>query len=49
VIRNGRDFRGNDLCLEANEITKQRLLEAGGIASERALHAEAAPQLGLTL
>lgn len=49
AIRNGRDFRGNDLCLEAIDITKQRLVDAGGVAGERALHEEAAPQLGLTL
>jgi site-specific DNA-methyltransferase (adenine-specific) len=49
AIRNTRDFRGNDLCAEALEITRQRLIEAGGREDERALGAEAASQLGLTL
>jgi DNA modification methylase len=49
AIRSGRDFRGNDLCLEAIEITKQRLVDAGGIAGERQVIAEATPQLGLTI
>jgi site-specific DNA-methyltransferase (adenine-specific) len=49
AIRNGRDFRGNDLCLEAVEITRQRLLDAGGVLGERAVIADAAPQLGLTI
>jgi DNA modification methylase len=48
-IRNGRDFRGNDLCLEALEITRARLLEAGGVVGEHSVQTEAAPQLGLTL
>lgn len=49
AIRNGRHFRGNDLCLEAFEITQQRLLDAGGIAGEPTVQQEAAPQLGLTI
>jgi hypothetical protein len=49
AIRNGRDFRGNDLCQEAMEITKERLLSLGAVMDERAVPAEAAPQLGLTL
>ncbi len=50
AIRNGRDFRGNDLCTEAMEITKSRLLEAGALEGERSMQQdEAAPQLGLTL
>ncbi len=49
AIRNGRDFRGNDLCLEAIEITRERLVEAGGIVGEHTAQTEAAPQLGLTL
>jgi site-specific DNA-methyltransferase (adenine-specific) len=48
-IRNGRDFRGNDLCLEAIEITKARLVEAGGVPGDHTPSQEAAPQLGLTL
>jgi site-specific DNA-methyltransferase (adenine-specific) len=49
AIRSGRDFRGNDLCLEAIEITKQRLVDAGGIAGEPPVVAQATPQLGLTI
>lgn len=47
AIRNGRDFQGNDLCQEAMEITKERLLSLGAVMGERAVQAEAAPQLGL--
>lgn len=49
AVRNGRDFCGNDLCLEALDITKLRLGEAGGIAGERTVRDAAAPQLGLSL
>jgi site-specific DNA-methyltransferase (adenine-specific) len=49
AVRNGRDFRGNDLCLEAMEITRQRLLDEGGMIGERAVREEAAPQLGMNL
>jgi site-specific DNA-methyltransferase (adenine-specific) len=49
AIRNARSFRGNDLCAEALDITRHRLVEAGGREGESALHVEAAPQLGLTL
>jgi DNA modification methylase len=49
AVRNGRDFGGNDLCLEAMEITRQRLLDAGALIGERAIRDEAAPQLGMNL
>ncbi len=49
AVRNGRDFRGNDLCKEAVDITRERLVNAGCLEGERALQQEAAPQLGLTL
>lgn len=49
AIRNGRNFRGNDLCAEALDITRARLAEQGGIEGEHALRVEPAPQLGLTL
>ena len=52
AIRNGRDFRGNDLCAEALDITRQRLVECGGLEAERAKRDGAAAgegQLGLTL
>lgn len=31
AVRNGRHFRGNDLCKEAVDITRKRLLELGAI------------------
>ena len=49
TIRNGRHFRGNDLCAEALEITHQRLIEGGGREGEPVLHVGDAPQLGLSL
>jgi site-specific DNA-methyltransferase (adenine-specific) len=49
AIRNGRMFRGNDLCTEAVDITRQRLVDAGGREGESVLTGAAAPQLGLTL
>jgi site-specific DNA-methyltransferase (adenine-specific) len=48
--RNGRDFLGNDLCAEAIDITRKRLLELGaseGITASK--QDSGAPQLGLTL
>ena len=49
TIRNGRDFRGNDLCAEALDITRERLLAAGGREGVRERYIGEAPQLGLTL
>lgn len=49
AIRNGRAFCGNDLCAEAVDITRARLVDAGGCEGESALRGEVAPQLGLTL
>ena len=49
AARNGRDFRGNDLCLEAVEIAKSRLVAEGAREGGRALREETVPQLGLTL
>jgi DNA modification methylase len=49
AVRNGRDFRGNDLCLEAIEIARSRLVAEGAREGGRALREEAVPQLGLTL
>ena len=49
AIRNARDFRGNDLCAEALEITRQRLIEAGGREGEPVVQVGDAPQLGLSL
>jgi site-specific DNA-methyltransferase (adenine-specific) len=34
AVRNGRNFIGNDLCAEAVEITRGRLVEAGGRESD---------------
>jgi DNA modification methylase len=50
AARNGRDFLGNDLCAEAIDIARKRLLELGaseGVTAER--KDSGAPQLGLTL
>jgi DNA modification methylase len=49
AIRNRRNFRGNDLCAEALDITRDRLLDAGGREGDAAMRAETVPQLGLTL
>lgn len=44
----GRSFLGNDVCAEAIEITRRRLLEAGAKESvDVALAPEVQPQLGL--
>ena len=48
AVRNGRDFLGNDLCAEAIEITRARLLDAGARDGATAPRGEA-PQLGLVL
>jgi DNA modification methylase len=48
-VRNGRDFRGNDLCQEAIDIARSRLIADGAIEGVRERRTEAAPQLGLTL
>jgi site-specific DNA-methyltransferase (adenine-specific) len=46
----GRSFLGNDLCSEAVDITRQRLLEAGAKEPLRELLApELLPQLGLSM
>ena len=51
AVRNARDFAGNDLCAEAIDISRARLLELGAreAAREPSGHGERAPQLGLTL
>jgi DNA modification methylase len=49
AIRNQRNFRGNDLCAEALEITQQRLIEAGGREGELPLRVTSQPQLGLSV
>ena len=49
ATRNGRDFAGNDLCAEAIEITKRRLLDGGAREGVREVREAGAPQLGLTL
>ena len=48
-IRNRRDFRGNDLCVEAVDITRSRLVDAGGREGAPAVRAEPVSQLGLTI
>jgi DNA modification methylase len=49
ALRNGRDFAGNDLCAEAVEIARERLVAAGGRDVARAPRDAPVPQLGLTL
>lgn len=49
AARNQRDFRGNDLCAEAVEIARSRLIAEGATEGVRERRGEAAPQLGLTL
>lgn len=49
AIRNGRDFAGNDLCAEALDIARGRLIDAGGRDAERAPRDGAVAQLGLTI
>ena len=51
AARNGRDFLGNDLCAEAIDITRARLVELGARDGLQATRDEeaGAPQLGLTL
>ena len=49
ATRNGRHFLGNDLCAEAVEITRTRLLEAGVREGLREMRGEEVPQLGLTI
>jgi len=44
----GRHFAGNDLCEEALEITRERLLRLGAVERDAAKYASA-PQLGLAL
>jgi site-specific DNA-methyltransferase (adenine-specific) len=49
AARHGRDFAGNDLCAEAIDITRARLIENGAREGPRRALEAAAPQLGLTL
>jgi DNA modification methylase len=51
AIRHERDFLGNDLCLEAGDIARSRLVGEGGCEGLRAVGdaQEATEQLGLTL
>jgi site-specific DNA-methyltransferase (adenine-specific) len=50
AIRGGRQFLGNDLCAEAIDITRGRLVEAGAREMEAAVRAQGqTSQLGLTL
>jgi len=49
AVRNGRDFAGNDLCAEAVDITRRRMLEGGAREGSRTAREPSVPQLGLTL
>jgi site-specific DNA-methyltransferase (adenine-specific) len=51
AVRHGRDFAGNDLCAEAIEIARRRLVDLGAreaVREQRERDGEV-PQLGLTL
>jgi site-specific DNA-methyltransferase (adenine-specific) len=48
AIRTGRAFAGNDLCDEAIGITRERLVDVGGVEQREAPASEEA-QLGLVL
>jgi site-specific DNA-methyltransferase (adenine-specific) len=48
-ITSGRDFMGNDLCEEAVDITRKRLIEAGAKEPLRAQLESSQPQLGLMM
>ncbi len=49
AARNGRRFAGNDLCAEAIDITRRRLVESGAREGASEMREAGAPQLGLTL
>ena len=49
AIRNGRSFLGNDLCAEAVDITRDRLIELGGRELRDAGAVKGPAQQGLTL
>lgn len=49
AVRNGRDFLGNDLCAEAIDIARTRLVESGGCEAAPVRRGEVVPQLGLVL
>jgi DNA modification methylase len=52
AVRKGRNFAGNDLCAEAIEIARTRLVELDareGLQERVGERGEVAPQLGLTL
>ena len=51
AARNGRDFAGNDLCAEAVEIARARLLDLAdpSLSIDEARVSASAPQLGLGL
>jgi site-specific DNA-methyltransferase (adenine-specific) len=49
AARHGRHFAGNDLCAEAIDITRARLIDHGALEGPAAAREAATPQLGLTL
>ncbi|HEY4176214.1 MAG TPA: DNA methyltransferase [Kofleriaceae bacterium] len=49
AIASGRNFMGNDLCEEAVDITRKRLIEAGAKEPLRAQLESLQPQLGLMM
>jgi site-specific DNA-methyltransferase (adenine-specific) len=49
AVRNGRNFLGNDLCREAVDITRRRLVEEGGNEGFAAAPVDRNAQLGMIL
>jgi site-specific DNA-methyltransferase (adenine-specific) len=53
AIHNGRNFAGNDICMEAVDITRQRLIDAGGeraaVQAETSSSTSVDGQMGLRL
>ena len=49
AVRNGRSFLGNDLCAEAVDITRDRLVEVGGRELRDSGGVKGPAQQGLTL
>jgi site-specific DNA-methyltransferase (adenine-specific) len=49
AVTAGRTFCGNDLCIEAVAVARERLLEAGGVEARASPTASAPGQLGLSV
>jgi site-specific DNA-methyltransferase (adenine-specific) len=49
AIKQGRGFLGNDLCEEAVEVSRRRLVAAGGVEEQSGAPLGGEPQLGLSM